>query len=123
MIVYVMRHGDALLRAKTGADRPLSETGKREANSMVQYLVNAGLGRIMASPYLRAQQTAEIVESGLKQSGVSLTRETLDCITPNNTPMQVIAQLGPQLKQIDRLLLVSHQPLVGSLISLLIEGV
>ena len=69
-----------------------------------------------ASPYLRAQQTCAIVcESlGIKHF------DTVDGITPDVDPNGVIQLL--QSYESETLLMVSHQPLVGSLVSLLVQG-
>ena len=50
--VYVMRHGDAVSRANTDAERPLSERGIAEAESMVDTLLAEPPGLIWVSPCL-----------------------------------------------------------------------
>lgn len=120
MRLYIMRHGDAVNRAKTDAERPLSDLGKRQVTSMVQYLTEEPPTRLIASPYLRAQQSAKLIKTGLFQAGTELGVETIDRITPSDQPGKVIKQL--EELQSERLMMVSHQPLVGSLITLLTEG-
>ena len=120
MRIYIMRHGDAVAQAKTDAQRPLSDYGRAQAQSMVRYLIEQPPTKLMASPYLRAQQTATLVQQGLAQQGINLPLITAPFITPNDSPKKVIEQLEDE--QAERLMLVSHQPLVGSLFTLLVEG-
>ena len=61
MKLWVLRHGQAEARAATDAQRPLTETGRQEALRMGEHLQGETLEVILASPYLRAQQTAELV--------------------------------------------------------------
>jgi phosphohistidine phosphatase len=74
------------------------------------------LPRLYASPYARAQQTAQTLCDAL---GNSL--ETLDFITPDDSPSAVSDWL---LNQPDGapIMLISHMPLVGDLAGLLVDG-
>lgn len=120
MLIYIMRHGDAVSQAKTDFQRPLSDYGRRQVQSMVLSLMNKPPTRMLVSPYLRAQQTAEIIQCGLTKVGEGLPFETVSYITPNDSADKVVDQLGEEA--FERVLLVSHQPLVGSLLTLLVEG-
>lgn len=116
MLLYVMRHGDAVQFARTDAERPLSDWGREQASKMVPHLTQCLPTRIIASPYLRAQQTARIVCDGLKVESF----ETVTGITPESDPFLALRQL--QAFENEVLLMVSHQPLVSSLIGLLVDG-
>lgn len=120
MLLYIMRHGDALSQAKTDAERPLSDFGKSQAQTMVQCFAELPPTRLIASPYLRAQETAKIVKNGLVNLGTDLQLETVEFITPNKPAGAVIKKL--EQFPSERLLMVSHQPLVGTLLTLLTEG-
>ena len=124
--VYVMRHGDTVSRANTDAERPLSERGIAEAESMVDTLLAEPPGLIWVSPYLRAQQTKDAVVAGLTQHGCNPLVETVEGITPDDHPMAVLALLSRYQESADQaqgpLLLVSHNPLVSLLLSVLTEG-
>ncbi len=80
------------------------------------HLSDKGVQRIIASPYVRAQQTAELVRQAL---GFSEPVTTVPWLTPDSTPRQVLAQLDKL--GVDEVLLVSHQPLVGELIGVLVN--
>ncbi|WP_445000790.1 phosphohistidine phosphatase SixA [Halomonas mongoliensis] len=116
--LLVMRHGEAG-HGVPDAERELTARGRREAERMAAWLAArddlAGL-RLLASPYRRAQQTAQRVGEAL-----GLTVETLPIITPDDSPRAVADWLLEQ-PQGRPLLLVSHMPLVGALTGLLVEG-
>lgn len=120
MQLYVMRHGDAIRVAPTDADRPLSPLGEHQALTMVESMLEAPPERLLASPYLRAQQTARIVQRGLSEHGITLSIETVDYITPDDSPSDVVRLLSQYNDEC--ILMVSHQPLVGCLVTLLSEG-
>lgn len=66
---YFIRHGETLLNAehiRQGAEGALSETGKRQAEQVGQYLKRFPIERIISSTYPRAQETAEIISAHLK---------------------------------------------------------
>ena len=121
--LYIMRHGDASMRALTDSLRPLSDRGKNqsvEAGEFLQQQVqsHSDLGLMIVSPYLRAQQTAERVVERLNYTGEIITSND---ITPDVSVDGVIAMLEPfQSKK--SVLMVSHQPLVSSLIDRLVNG-
>ena len=118
--IYIMRHGDAIGRAATDAERPLSELGQADAAKMVPSLLEQPPTLLWVSPYLRAQQTAAIVVTGLVQAGHSPKIETIPNITPEDNPFTQVEALA-DLNQ-GPLMLVSHNPFVSTLLSLLTEG-
>lgn len=121
MRLYIMRHGDAILQASSDAQRPLSPLGIRQCQSMIECFSECLPDAMVVSPYLRAQQTANQVQEGLlKQFDRTCSIETLPGITPNNEPAQVLSTLAQY--DVACLLMVSHQRLVGSLVSLLVNG-
>ena len=127
--LYVMRHGDALMRASRDSLRPLSQLGHDQAVDTARHLyshlcsasvneTNNSVGLILASPYLRAQETTRRVVEGLGYKD-----EVLTCgkITPNDSPDSVIKLLSGY-ESFGSVLMVSHQPLVSSLIGRLVSG-
>lgn len=117
MRIWILRHGQAESMAASDPLRALTEQGRAEVEAMLQVFGNEPLDAILASPYRRAQQTAELVSCGLGHSrGVA----TAAWLTPDDNPAQVLDFLAERGER--HLLLVSHQPLVGQLISLLVEG-
>jgi phosphohistidine phosphatase len=78
-------------------------------------LIGKPLTAIYASPYQRAQETAEIVRTTL---GFAPEIRTVDWLTPDTDPDKV----AEQLVSVSDVLLVSHNPLVGNLLSYLQHG-
>ncbi len=123
MLIYIMRHGDALMSAPTDAERPLSEHGKLDVAKMASHLKATTRLQVLVSPYKRAQQTADLLlESFVQAQGntTEITRETFEGLTPEADPVLLIRYL--EERPVVDTLIVSHQPFVGSLASLLIDG-
>lgn len=117
MRIWILRHGQAEPMAASDPQRALTERGRAEVRAMLPLFDDTPLDVILASPYRRAQQTAELVSRALAHArGVA----TAGWLTPDDDPRQALDFLGERSER--NVLLVSHQPLVGQLISLLIEG-
>lgn len=117
MKVWVLRHGEAQANARSDAERELTGHGRSQVIASAAHLLGKPLGRIIASPYVRAQQTAELVRQAL---GFSEAIITVPWLTPESDPKKVLNQLDEYADE--EVLLVSHQPLVGVLIGLLVNG-
>ncbi|MBI6631090.1 phosphohistidine phosphatase SixA [Pseudomonas paralactis] len=115
MKLWVLRHGEAQGHARTDAERNLTEHGRAEVLRSAAHLIGQPLSAIIASPYVRAQQTAQLVREVL---GFEPAICTVPWLTPDGDVQQVLRELDTD----DNVLLVSHQPLVGSLISFLQHG-
>lgn len=125
MNLYLLRHGLAVDRSKPGykkdADRPLTPKGKQRLWHVAEAMEEMDLefDAIIASPFLRATQTAEIVAEGLDLRKKLSTTEHL---TPNGNPkllLEHISQLKPASKDV---LIVGHEPYLSQLIGLLVAG-
>ena len=117
MKVWILRHGEAQHRAHSDAERELTAHGREEVLGSAAHLLGQPLRWIIASPYVRAQQTAELVRQAL---GFSDAIVTVPWLTPDSDPRKALEYLD--LYASDDVLLVSHQPLVGSLIGLAVHG-
>ncbi len=117
MKLWILRHGEAQSRARTDAERELTANGREEVLASAGHLLGKPLRWIIASPYVRAQQTAELVRQSL---GFADPVVTVPWLTPDTDPRKVLDNLD--LYASDDILLVSHQPLVGSLIGLAVHG-
>jgi phosphohistidine phosphatase len=115
MKVWVLRHGEAEGHARSDAERNLTEHGRAEVLRSAAHLIGEDISAIIASPYVRAQQTAQLVREAL---GFEPPIRTVPWLTPDGNPLQVLEKLDTA----DNVLLVSHQPLVGGLISFLQHG-
>ena len=115
MKLWVLRHGEAESHAPSDAQRNLTERGREEVLHSAAHLIGQPISAIIASPYVRAQQTAQLVREAL---GFVPEIRTVSWLTPDGNPLQVLEKLDTD----DNVLLVSHQPLVGNLISFLQHG-
>lgn len=117
MNIWILRHGQAEGWAPSDELRALTAQGQEEVRLMATQLAGQPVDAILASPYLRAQQTADIVQKQLQiRRGVA----TAAWLTPDDDPRRVLDFLEERSER--NLILVSHQPLVSQLISLLVEG-
>ncbi|WLH34214.1 phosphohistidine phosphatase SixA [Pseudomonas sp. FP2196] len=116
MKLWVLRHGEAVPYGSCpDSERELTEHGRKEALSSAAHLIGQPLTAIYASPYLRAQQTAQIVREAL---GFEPEIRTVEWLTPEVDSDKVT----DQLVSVSNVLLVSHNPLVGNLLSYLQHG-
>lgn len=108
MRLYLMRHGEAMLQG--GRERSLTARGEIEVDSAGALLATEGVQRILYSPALRTRQTTERVLSVM--GPLPAAEET--SLLPPSTYRQV-AQAADSAG-VDRLLMVSHLPLVAELV-------
>lgn len=121
MKIYIMRHGQAGMNAKSDEQRPLTEQGIHESVMMARWLSPQleTLDRVIHSPYLRARQTWQAI---CKELPVPTHVEESPEITPYGDPDSVAAYLEALASQGENLLVVSHLPLVGYLVRQLCPG-
>ncbi|MGE8066304.1 phosphohistidine phosphatase SixA [Pseudomonas sp. NPDC089569] len=117
MKLWVLRHGEAVPHGSRPHDseRELTDQGREEVLRSAANLIGQPLTAIYSSPYLRAQQTAKLVRDAL---GFEPEIRTVEWLTPETDPDKV----AEQLVSVSNVLLVSHNPLVGSLLSYLQHG-
>lgn len=125
MQVLIMRHGEASYHADSDPQRNLTERGRQQTTEMAVWLRSqvAKIDWVLVSPYIRAQQTLDVVKAEFPLAATS-TIETFSALTPNGDSMlsadylMTLAQDG-----VESVLIVSHLPLVGYLVSELCAGV
>lgn len=112
MRLYLSRHGQAVSQAATDAQRPLTESGRAALLAHWQLMRSNGIAvaALIASPYVRAQQTADCIE----QVYGSLPRRTCDQLVPDAHPGELFEWLLAN-PPVDNTVLVSHMPLVAQL--------
>ncbi|MCH7369829.1 phosphohistidine phosphatase SixA [Aeromonas sp. MR16] len=116
MKIYIMRHGQAGMNAKTDELRPLTEQGIEESIHMARWLAPQladSLSLVLHSNYLRARQTWLAIAPELPEA--AMVEESGE-ITPYGDPAFVASYLTTLAAQHDSILLVSHLPLVGYLV-------
>jgi phosphohistidine phosphatase len=118
MRVTVIRHGTAEDRAATDAERALTPRGRDEVAAAADRL--AALGgeapdSIVASPLVRARQSAEIVARRLAFTGAV---QIDDALVPDAEPAgvwELVAGLGARW----HVVLVAHEPILSAVCALL----
>lgn len=116
MDIYLLRHGHAVATAPSDELRPLSEQGQLEVQKVIQAesAQLADLNAVWVSPYLRAQQTWMITHNSI---GTPEQVTTQPAITPFGDIDTVLSMI--EAFQGERILLVTHQNFVGSLLNVL----
>jgi phosphohistidine phosphatase len=118
MKIYVMRHAQASFSAPSDRERPITELGIIQTKALLSANSDqfSDVNLIWSSDLLRAKQTASLVSDALKLEA----NEQL-FLSPDSDVKQVVDALQG-LDPNTCLLIVSHQPLVGELVSFLIKG-
>lgn len=116
MKVLIMRHGESSMFAESDAARELTSGGREEVHGKCMPLGDAGITRIISSPILRAQQTANIV---LNMINSSHDLELWEELVPDGDPAAIAEKLSDI--NMDTVLLTTHQPLAGRLVKYLTD--
>ncbi len=121
MILYIMRHAEAVERSDSSMDewRYLTEKGRKVAEKIASSLQKTASrsGVIISSPMVRAVQTAEIMARKACRKSSVITSGLL-------LPGAEIEQLVACLKDYSRagnVMLVGHEPHLGSLVTSLLR--
>lgn len=122
MQVFIMRHGDAALDAASDSVRPLTSCGCDESRLMANWLKGqkVDIERVLVSPFLRAEQTLDVVGECMNLPGnVDVLPELTPCgdVGMVSAWLQTLANEG-----VASVLVISHLPLVGYLVSELCPG-
>ena len=118
MKVFIGRHGEATFNAPSDRERALTDNGVKACQALIeaQQAAFSGVTQLWSSDLVRAQQTAAIYAEKL-----GLETQTREYLAPDYDAEEVIEALAKEAFTGD-LLLVSHQPLVGDLVSVLASG-
>jgi phosphohistidine phosphatase len=121
MILYIMRHAEAVDESDTLRDewRYLTEKGRTASEKISSSLAKNGpKARItITSPLTRAAQTAEIAAEKACRKNVVVASELL---IPGADMGELIAHLK-EYKDASRIMLVGHEPQLGSLVAALLD--
>jgi len=119
MEVTVVRHGTAEDRARSDAERALTAVGRDESERAGDRVAAAGtpVDSIIASPYLRARQTAALVAERLGFQGPIVIDEAL---CPEASPA-VVRDLLASLSGRRHVILVAHEPILSGVCELLLR--
>jgi phosphohistidine phosphatase len=121
--LYFLRHAKACARSRKwrpDSTRPLTRDGEKkmfEAARGIQTL-DVSFDLILTSPYIRAFRTAEILGEVF---GAKKVFESKNLI-PEAKPGEVIDEINGNFSMMKQIVLVSHEPFLTRLISLLLSG-
>ncbi|HZW10239.1 MAG TPA: histidine phosphatase family protein [Phycisphaerales bacterium] len=121
MRLYLIRHAKAERDAPDGRDasRALTKRGVRQAAWLAERLARAEArpGRVMASPAVRALQTARVIADAL-----GLPVEPHDALGLDAAPSDVIGLLGA-IEAAECVALVGHNPTFSLAADVLLRGI
>jgi phosphohistidine phosphatase len=131
--IYLVRHG---LAGQFGdyeddAVRPLTEEGQKKTRKVAQRLLDLGVtfDRIYTSPYQRALQTAQILQTQIAQAGglgsttePGVELEIEDVLQPEGDRLVMIDRLARVRAAGLRVAIVGHEPDLSHLAATLVFG-
>lgn len=123
MQLFLMRHGEAGFDANSDKARVLTSDGIQQAQQMAQKLKQhvSSFDLVLLSPYIRVQQTWEQVKETFPATS---DIKVLDELVPSSAPDRTALMINAYAEQIkaSNVLVISHMPLLGYLVSELVSG-
>ncbi len=122
MEIYIVRHAEADFsgKAKDPDNPPLTKKGRSQVSRVTELAGKLGFDPnvIVSSPLLMAKQTASLAREKVGSKSPTIVDE---CLIGSKKPSQVYSFLTRgKTKHSDKIVLVSHQPLIDNLIADLI---
>lgn len=118
MQIYIMRHGQADNKGNEDSLRELTVKGKFEVSVMAKWIEENTtlLDEIVVSPFVRAQQTAQILSDNLSSN---TPHNTLNFITPSGSAQNMHDYIDgvSVANKVKSLVIVSHMPVVSFLVA------
>jgi len=122
MNLYLIRHAIAEEESSSGEDsqRALTDKGAKKMRLIAKGLKQLGVefDAILASPYIRAEQTAAILGDVFKMKKKVFTTEHL---APMGDPDLLLAEINEKYT-VGSLAIVGHEPYLSTLVGLLTAG-
>lgn len=120
LVRHAIAHERDPQRWPDDSERPLTSAGEQRFEEAATGLrqVAGAVGVVLVSPFVRAVQTARILEEVAGWPAA----ETFAELEPSRRPGEVIAALQPRYNQ-GTVALVGHEPLLGELAGVLLAGV
>ncbi len=127
MNLYIVRHAIAEQRDSHNSEeedsqRPLTDAGRKKFGQIARGLAELGtqIDLILTSPYLRAADTARILQKKLDLEKDKLA--IMDDLSPTGDPDRLIANISQKHGTVPNIALVGHEPGLSRLISVLLSG-
>ncbi|GAB2189506.1 phosphohistidine phosphatase SixA [Sessilibacter sp. MAH2] len=112
MKLFLLRHGEAEPYCPADSTRQLTARGVAETNDVLEkrsHELNS-VTSFWASPYVRAQQTATLAQKFIPH----LMFDTTELLVPEANPERLSKAI--ELSGVESLLMVTHQPLIGTFV-------
>ena len=121
MLIYLLRHADAVFHAASDSQRELTTKGVAQAGMVGQFCRKQELApsRIFTSPFLRAKQTALLVAKELETSPMPPEVMLAPFLASGMEPKTALEELRTQSNP-PSMMLVGHEPDLGQLVSHLV---
>ena len=119
MNIFIMRHGQAEIFARSDEERALAEIGKAQVTEQGKWLFSQGIkfDKVLVSPYQRTRDTFAVINS-VYQNTLSNKMEIDKNLTPLGNSTQVVDYLEVlNNDDMHNILIISHIPLVGELVT------
>ena len=119
MILFFLRHGEAGMNFPSDFERELTNGGVDASLSIGAFCrkTNITFTNVISSPLIRAKQTAQEI---VKYFSIIQIEES-EFLTPDSDPKNLFNFLRSFTSD-SRVLLVTHEPFIGTCISALISG-
>jgi phosphohistidine phosphatase len=124
MRIYLIRHSNAVdieaADLEPDDQRPLSEKGREKMKNIALALKALGVkpNLIVSSPYVRAEQSAQILKKVLECKKDLAINESL---VPLGNANNIIGEINEKYS-VDELILVGHEPCLSGLIGVLVTS-
>jgi phosphohistidine phosphatase len=121
MRITLIRHGDAGEDAPRDEERSLTKTGRAEVQRVGEALERAGVhfGAVIASPLVRAVQTAEMTAAAVGYRGRVVVSDRL---IPDAFPAGVLSLLSTLANAGKKsIALVAHEPVLSRVAAMLLH--
>ncbi len=118
MLIYLMRHGEAEQTSQSDQTRELTRKGVMDTRAVMQKLSarSPQIERAMMSPYQRARQTM----TALRMASPSTRYEVNQNLVPEANVYDLLDSF--ESMNVMQLFIVSHNPLLSNLLSLMLDG-
>ena len=118
MLIYLMRHGEAEPTGQSDQTRELTRKGVMDTRAVMEKLKlrSPQIERAMMSPYQRARQSI----TPLRAVSPTLRYEVNQNLVPDANVYDLLDSF--ETMNVMQLFLVSHNPLLSDLLSLMVDG-
>ena len=117
MLLYLLRHAEAVPHCSDDISRRLTEKGRDQSRRVGEFMASRGLKPelILSSPVTRARETAEIVAKKLGNDEVT----QVPWLACGMTPETALEELAAY-RRLESVMIVGHEPDFSSLVTALL---